>query len=669
MRPQLTISLLTSNQIHAIRRCLDSLVPILMQIPSELIIVDTSEEESVRELVSQYTDHVIPFQWCDDFSKARNVGLREAHGEWFMFIDDDEWLEETGEIIAFFASGEYKGYNSATYQVRNYKELAGRYYVDAYVPRMVRLTPETNFFNRIHEYIAPYEAPVKKFSVYAHHYGYADRNADMKTLRNVPLLEKEMQEKAFTAHNYLQLCQEYMSDYQFGKAEMYALKCLELEEEGAEKEKSWCLAYLTFFIFKQGDFQRAIETGKELLRHPRCTEIASLRIYMDVISACEKLGGLEKKIIVYAKSYHAGISRLDARPEEWFLQSMGGLGEQQAKSMKNLIYMSGLQAAVWIKDQNSVKDFLRWFPWESDEIERYYAFFYGLLQDEKNGSFFEDQFVKVEVENELIFLVKAQAAWRAGDLRAAREYHKVSVCSNNRSVQQEAALLSFQSGGKISLGPLMGCIDVTQWTYISEYIVSRARLSELEDWIKVMEDHLSEFPIQTLAVLIVLQERLLIEGIEQISDRELFQKMRQYCRWVLQYASFVYNEYMQSPEHMSLMPKTYRFALEMEKVYQGIEKADHLGVLQGLQRAIGIYQPLCGAIRRMLPVVEGELEKAGRSSEFEMLGTQVKQMIYDLIEENRYIDAVPLIQQLSLLLPRDLEVLRLRQRLWEHSIQ
>ena len=81
------------------------------------------------------------------------------------------------------------------------------------------------------------------------------------------------------------------------------------------------------------------------------------------------------------------------------------------------------------------------------------------------------------------------------------------------------------------------------------------------------------------------------------------------------------------------------------------------------------YQPLCGAIRRMLPVVEGELEKAGRSSEFEMLGTQVKQMIYDLIEENRYIDAVPLIQQLSLLLPRDLEVLRLRQRLWEHSIQ
>ena len=114
MRPQLTISLLTSNQIHAIRRCLDSLVPILMQIPSELIIVDTSGEESVRELVSQYTDHVIPFQWCDDFSKARNVGLREAHGEWFMFIDDDEWLEETGEIIAFFASGEYKGYNSAT---------------------------------------------------------------------------------------------------------------------------------------------------------------------------------------------------------------------------------------------------------------------------------------------------------------------------------------------------------------------------------------------------------------------------------------------------------------------------------------------------------------------------------------------------------------------------
>ena len=117
MRPQLTISLLASNHIHAVRRCLDSLVPILMRIPSELIVVDTSGNDQLRELACQYTDHIVPFRWCDDFSKARNAGLKEAHGEWFMFIDDDEWLDETEEIITFFSSGEYMGYKSGTYMV------------------------------------------------------------------------------------------------------------------------------------------------------------------------------------------------------------------------------------------------------------------------------------------------------------------------------------------------------------------------------------------------------------------------------------------------------------------------------------------------------------------------------------------------------------------------
>ena len=32
------------------------------------------------------------FKWCDDFAKARNAGLEKCTGEWFMYIDDDEWF-------------------------------------------------------------------------------------------------------------------------------------------------------------------------------------------------------------------------------------------------------------------------------------------------------------------------------------------------------------------------------------------------------------------------------------------------------------------------------------------------------------------------------------------------------------------------------------------------
>ena len=80
MKPQLTISLLASRQIVSVRKCLNSLLPILIEIPSELVAVDTSEDTLIRQLLLQYTPHVIPFHWCNDFSKARNAGIQAEIG-------------------------------------------------------------------------------------------------------------------------------------------------------------------------------------------------------------------------------------------------------------------------------------------------------------------------------------------------------------------------------------------------------------------------------------------------------------------------------------------------------------------------------------------------------------------------------------------------------------
>ena len=86
----LSISLLASNRKDSIRKCLDSLNPLLKEVSSELIIVDTGCDEEQHNLLLEYADKVICFEWCNDFSKARNVGLKQAKGEWFLYIDDDE---------------------------------------------------------------------------------------------------------------------------------------------------------------------------------------------------------------------------------------------------------------------------------------------------------------------------------------------------------------------------------------------------------------------------------------------------------------------------------------------------------------------------------------------------------------------------------------------------
>ena len=78
MKMLLTISLLASDRAASLERCLDSLKPLLLQLPSELIIVYTGKNKQVLEIAKRYTDQIIPFEWCNDFSAARNVGLKTA---------------------------------------------------------------------------------------------------------------------------------------------------------------------------------------------------------------------------------------------------------------------------------------------------------------------------------------------------------------------------------------------------------------------------------------------------------------------------------------------------------------------------------------------------------------------------------------------------------------
>ena len=92
-RVLLTISVLISNRPDTVRKCLDSIRPLLARVSSELILVDTGCGEQVRGIIEEYTDNIVDFKWCRDFAKARNAGLERAGGEWFLYLDDDEWFE------------------------------------------------------------------------------------------------------------------------------------------------------------------------------------------------------------------------------------------------------------------------------------------------------------------------------------------------------------------------------------------------------------------------------------------------------------------------------------------------------------------------------------------------------------------------------------------------
>lgn len=147
----LTIGVPVSNQIGTIRRCLDGIKPILETLPAELLVIDTGSTDGTVEAAREYQARIINFPWCGNMSAARNFGIRNAKGAWYMSIDDDEWFESVNEIIDFFQSGRYQNYLFASYIQRNYHSLALTTYDENPAPRIAKITSSLHFEGRIHD--------------------------------------------------------------------------------------------------------------------------------------------------------------------------------------------------------------------------------------------------------------------------------------------------------------------------------------------------------------------------------------------------------------------------------------------------------------------------------------------------------------------------------------
>lgn len=233
-RPILSISMLVSNNRRdTIEKCMESLVPLIQAVPSELIIVDTGCTDGSIDIARKYADKVVQFTWCKDFSAARNAGLSECTGEWFLYLDDDEWFEDVSELIAFLTSEERKHCDAVWYIQRNYDNFEGTVYNDTFVGRMVKLTPETRFCGKIHEWLEPVPRMIKRTGAYVHHYGYVYKSEEdrLKHLeRNLTLEEEAVRENPKDIRMCCQLVQEYRAARRYEDAEKLARETLKNTE-------------------------------------------------------------------------------------------------------------------------------------------------------------------------------------------------------------------------------------------------------------------------------------------------------------------------------------------------------------------------------------------------------------------------------------------------------
>lgn len=280
---KLTIGILVSNRIRYIRNVMEGIRPLLENIPSELIALDTkgAEGDGSIEIVKEYTKKIYPFVWCNDFAKARNTILEHARGEWFLVLDDDEVLDNVQELISFLSEENSSKYESGSFVLQNYD--ADGEYVVSNVIRLFRRREGTRFVGAVHEYVNDLKQPTRAFSTVIKHYGYAFKTLDEAQehqKRNVSILWKELEKKGYTPHLCAQMTQELIyleSSTEEGLA--FANKAISIlggESLLREPAAQYILFATVLYHLRKGETEQAIKQINSLTSNYPLLEITKL---------------------------------------------------------------------------------------------------------------------------------------------------------------------------------------------------------------------------------------------------------------------------------------------------------------------------------------------------------------------------------------------------------
>ena len=87
-KPTISLCMIARDEEKFIKKCLKSVKPLV----DEIIIVDTGSKDNTIETAKSFGAKVIEHKWDDNFSRARNIGLKYATKDWILVLDADETI-------------------------------------------------------------------------------------------------------------------------------------------------------------------------------------------------------------------------------------------------------------------------------------------------------------------------------------------------------------------------------------------------------------------------------------------------------------------------------------------------------------------------------------------------------------------------------------------------
>lgn len=186
--------MIVKNEAENLAPCI---IP-LLKVVDEVIVVDTGSTDGTQEIARELGAKVFDFSWCDDFSAARNESIRHATGDYILWLDADDRVDEMeirkiAVLKKSFPLAKDEAYEAI---VMSQSPLEGTTYF--YQMRIFPRVRGALFEGKIHEQVvySLQRLGVKRIPTEIHicHFGYGDvKTIQQKSERNLAILRKELE--------------------------------------------------------------------------------------------------------------------------------------------------------------------------------------------------------------------------------------------------------------------------------------------------------------------------------------------------------------------------------------------------------------------------------------------------------------------------------------------
>ncbi len=228
---RISACVIAKNEADNLARCLQSVKPIV----NEMIVVDTGSTDDTVSIAQGLGARTYFYQWGNDFAAARNYALKQAKGDWIIFLDADEYIvaEKIPNVRPFIEQAHANQMiESVICLMENTGGLDGTLRGCNPTVRIFRNGREIRYIGKVHEAIYKKGKPTKAVvdseqAIVIRHTGYTRASLASKLERNNILLEEELKQGNVRDLTYHYLCDGYWKSGRYSKAIEFARQAID----------------------------------------------------------------------------------------------------------------------------------------------------------------------------------------------------------------------------------------------------------------------------------------------------------------------------------------------------------------------------------------------------------------------------------------------------------